>query len=190
MRIETGRMIVVALALALPAVAAAQAPDDQARLAAQRAAMARLAWMDGRWRGEAVTQLPSGPHRVTQTERIGPFLGGTIKLLEGRGFDRGKVAFNAFGTVSFDPATGKYTLHSYAQGRSGDFPLTPTADGYVWEIPAGPMTIRYTATVTKGAWREIGERVIPGKPPVQFFEMNLRRLGDSDWPEAGAMKPQ
>jgi hypothetical protein len=26
--------------------------------------------------------------------------------------------------------------------------------------------------------------------PVRFFEMKLRRLGDSDWPGAGAIAPQ
>lgn len=178
------------LVLAAQAAVAAPPVDERAAPSVQRTAMAKLAWMDGRWRGEAVTQLPSGAHRVIQTERIGPFLGGTIKVLEGRGFDGARVSFNAFGTISFDSASGRYTLHSYAQGRTGDFFLTPTADGYVWEIPAGPMTIRYTATLAHGKWREIGERIVPGQAPVQFFEMNLKRIGNSDWPEAGAMTPQ
>jgi hypothetical protein len=49
------------------------------------------------------------------------------------------------------------------------------------------MTIRYTATVKDGAWKEVGERVAPGQAPVQFFEMNLKRVGDTDWPAAGAI---
>jgi hypothetical protein len=49
------------------------------------------------------------------------------------------------------------------------------------------MTIRYTATIGDGKWREIGERVLPGKAPVQFFEMNLVRISDSPWPGAGAI---
>ena len=116
--------------------------------------------MDGVWRGPAWTMLPTGKHEVTQTERIGPFLDGQVKVIEGRGYNAdGTVGFNAFGTVSFDPAKKEYTLHSYALGRVGDFKLTPTADGYVWEIPAGPMTIRYTATIKDGAWKEVGERI-------------------------------
>jgi hypothetical protein len=171
-----------------PSAAVAQAPDPAAMLAAQRAAMAPLAMMDGVWRGPAWTILPSGRHEVTQTERIGPFLDGSVKVLEGRGYDAGgAVTFNAFGTISFDPATRVYTLHSYAQGRSGSFVLTPTADGYVWEIPAGPMIIRYTAVIKDGTWREVGDRIMPGREPVRFFEMNLRRVGDTDWPAAGAV---
>ena len=168
----------------------AQAPPAPAVLiAAQRDAMRALARMDGVWRGDAWTILRSGEkHSITQTERIGPFLDGSIKVVEGRGYDPdGKVSFNAFGVISFDPATKTYTLHSYAQGRAGDFPLVPNADGYVWEIPAGPMKIRYTAVIKPDSWREIGEYIAPGKDPVQFFEMNLKRVGDSAWPSAGAI---
>ena len=166
--------------------------DPATLIAAQREAMQRLAVMDGVWRGPAWTVLPSGEkHTITQTERIGPFLDGSVKVIEGRGYDPdGKVTFNAFGTISYNPATRVYTLHSHAQGRVGDFVLTPTPDGYVWEIPAGPMTIRYTAVIKDGAWREVGDRITPGKEPVRFFEMNLKRVGDTSWPAAGAVSPK
>ena len=83
-----------------------------------------------------------------QTERIGPFLGGSVKVIEGRGYaDDGAVRFNAFGIVSFDPATRAYTMHSHAQGHVGDFAFVPTADGYRWEIPLPTGRIRYVATV-------------------------------------------
>ena len=166
--------------------------DPATLIAAQREAMVRLSVMDGVWRGPAWTILPSGEkHTVTQTERIGPFLDGSVKVIEGRGYEPdGKVTFNAFGTISYNPATRAYTIHSYAQGNVGDFVLTPAADGYVWEIPAGPMTIRYTAVVKNGAWREIGDRIMPGKEPVRFFEMNLKRVGDTNWPAAGAVSPK
>ncbi|CAN5509288.1 hypothetical protein BH10PSE14_BH10PSE14_43440 [soil metagenome] len=178
-------MIAAALSLGGGSPAAAQSADP-ALLQAEQAAMASLAWMDGTWRGEAVTNSPGGAHRVTQTERIGPLLGGTIKLLEGKAFNAdGSSGFNAFGVVSYDPASKRYTLHSYAQGRAGDFALTLTATGYVWEIPLGAMTIRYTATLKDGVWNEVGDRVMPGQPPQRFFEMNLRRVGDSAWPGAG-----
>jgi hypothetical protein len=167
-------------------------PDTEALLKAQREAMAPLAFMDGVWRGPAWTILPSGEkHSVTQTERIGPFLDGAVKVMEGRGYNPdGSVGFNAFGTISYNPATHVYTLHSYAQGNVGDFALTRTADGYVWEIPAGPMTIRYTAVVKDGTWREVGDRIVTGKDPVRFFEMNLKRIGDTNWPAAGTISPK
>lgn len=168
-------------------------PDPATLIAAQREAMAPLAIMDGVWRGPAWTILPSGEkHVITQTERIGPFLDGSIKVIEGRGYNAdGKVGFNAFGIISYDPSTHAFTLHSHAQGQVGDFVLKLVADGYVWEIPAGPsMTIRYTATIKDGTWREVGDRIQEGKEPVRFFEMNLKRISNSDWPAAGAISPK
>jgi len=181
------------MAMGLPTTASGQGrPDPATVIPAQREAMKSLAFMDGVWRGPAWTVLPSGEkHNITQTERIGPFLDGSVKVIEGKGYDAdGKVAFNAFATISYNPATKGYTMHSYAQGSVGDFVLTPSPDGFVWEIPAGPMTIRYTATVKDGAWREVGDRILPGKEPVRFFEMNLKRVGDTTWPAAGAVSPK
>jgi hypothetical protein len=182
-------VITVGAALAVPAQ---ERPSPAALIAAQRDAMGPLGYMDGVWRGPAWIILPTGEKQtMTQTERIGAFLDGAVKVIEGRGYDPdGKVVFNAFGTISFNPMTKTYTLHSHAMGNVGDFVLTLTRDGYTWDIPAGPMTIHYTAVIKDGAWREVGDRVVPGKDPVRFFEMNLKRVGDTDWPAAGAISPK
>lgn len=167
-------------------------PDMAAVMAAQRKALEKLRFMDGTWQGPAWTVLPSGEkHTLTQTERIGPFLDGAVKVIEGRGYETdGRVGFNAFGIVSYDPGKRAYTMRAYAQGRVGDFPLTVTPDGFTWEIPAGPATIRYTAVIEDGTWHEYGERTVAGAEPVRFHEMTLKRLGDSDWPAAGAIGPR
>ena len=180
-----------AAAALLLAVAPAAAQDaNPAAIAAQQAAMKKLDWMKGRWRGPAVTQTAGGEHRVTQTERIGPFLDGTLMVMEGKGFrSDGSPGFHAFGILSFDPAKGEYVLRSYAQGYAGMFKLVPNDAGYVWEIPAGPMTIRYTATLHDGIWTEVGDRIAEGRPPQRFFEMNLKRVGDTAWPGEGAQRP-
>jgi hypothetical protein len=179
-------MITVGMALI---VSGQGRPDSAALIATQRDAMKHFALMDGVWRGQAWTILPSGEkHNITQTERIGPFLDGSIKVIEGRGYNAdGSVGFNAFGIIFYNPATQGYTLHSHALGQVGDFVIKPTSDGYTWEIPAGPMTIRYTAVIKDGTLREVGDRIVPGKEPVRFFEMNLKRVGDTDWPAAGAI---
>jgi len=185
-------LLLVVAGLGMLWTASAQAPPAPATLiAAQREAMVRLAYMDGVWRGPAWTILDSGQkHTITQTERIGPFLNGSVKVIEGRGYDAdGTVSFNAFGTISHDSVKREYTLHSYAHGRVGDFVLKLTSDGYVWEIPAGPMTIRYTAVVKDGVWHEVGDRIAAGKEPVRFFDMRLTRVGDTNWPAAGAVTP-
>jgi hypothetical protein len=186
-----GAALLAAAALCVPA-ARAQDADMAERIAAQKSAMARLAFMDGVWRGEASTQRPDGSrHEITQTERIGPLLDGSVKVIEGRGYESdGRTSFNALGVVWFDPATQAYAMRSWALGRSGEFALTPNGEGFVWVIPAGPATIRYTATVKDGRWHEVGDRLVPGKEPQRFFEMNLKRVGDSAWPAADAVPPR
>ena len=189
------RIAVVAFLLMTSGVslsASAQGPDPAKLIAAQREAMAPLTFMDGMWRGPAWTILPSGEkHTLTQTERVGPFLNGSVKVVEGKGYEAdGKVGFNAFATISYNPATRAYTMHSYAQGHVGDFALKPTADGFVWEIPAGQMTIRYTAVIKDGTWHEVGDRIMPGREPVRFFEMTLKRIGDTNWPVGGSVPPK
>lgn len=175
--------------LVAPVLAQQGRPDPAVVMAAQREAMKRLANMDGVWRGTAWTILPNGDkHAVTHTERVGSFLGGSVKVIEGRAYEAdGRVGFNAFATISYSPSTKAYTIHSYAMGQVGDFVLTPTADGYVWEIPFGPMTIRYTATIKDGTWREVGDRIAPGQDPVRIMELNVKRIGDTDWPDGGAV---
>jgi hypothetical protein len=49
--------------------------------------------------------------------------------------------------------------------------------------------VRYTATVQGDTWREIGEYVAGDRPPVRTFEMNLRRVGDTDWPLGTPIPP-
>ena len=181
----------IALLLLAAAPVLAQVPGDpRPTLAAQREAMATLAYMDGVWRGSAWTVRPSGEkHTITQTERIGPFLDGTVKVIEGRGYDdAGTVTFNALGVISFDPAKRAYSMRSYAMGHAGDFVVTPNAEGFVWEIPQA--SIRYTAKVKDGTWLEYGERLVPGREPVRFFEMTLKRVGDTEWPAAQPIPPR
>lgn len=178
---------------AKPALRVAQGrPDPIALMAAQKQALGSLAYMDGIWRGTASTTLPDGSkHTITQTERIGPMLDGAVKVIEGRGYEAdGRTAFNALGIVYFDNARGVLRFQAHAMGMSGDYSFTPTADGYAWEIPAGPMVIRYTASYKDGEWHEVGDRVMPGAPDQRFFEMRLKREGDSAWPTAGTIAPK
>jgi hypothetical protein len=187
--------ILSALVVFLPSAGFSQknsAENPDTLIAQQRDAMAPLAFLNGVWRGPAWMVLPSGEKLTfTQTERFGPFLDASVKVIDGRSYgSNGKLLFNAFAILSYDSAQHSYSMRSYAQGRVGDFLFTPSAQGYTWEIPAGPTTIRYSAVVKDGVLHEVGNRILPGKEPVQFFEMDVRRLRDTDWPDAGAVGPQ
>lgn len=41
-----------------------------------------------------------------------------------------------------------------------------------------------------GVLKEVGDRITPGKEPIRFIEMDLKRVGDTDWPAAGAIGPR
>jgi len=183
--------VIAVMSFAAP-VFAQVSQDPRPLIAAQKEAMAPLKFMDGIWRGPASTvRGPGEKHTITQTERIGPFLDGAVKVIEGRGYEAdGRVSFNALGIISFDPDKNAYGLHSYALGHSGDFPLTLKPDGYVWEIPQPTGKIVYTATIRDNAWVEVGDRVVPGREPVRFFEMKLERVGDTDWPLGTPVSPK
>lgn len=197
---RTARAMQTAIAMALglivlaPGLLRAQDMSDPApQLAAQRQAMQALDRMDGLWRGPAWTLRPDGSkHHITQTERIGPFLAGTLKLIEGRGYEAdGRVSFNAFGVVSYDARRRAFQMQSHAQGHAGTFVFTLTDDGYIWSVPAGPDTVlRYTAVIRNDELVEVGDREVSGRPPERVFEMRLKRLGSTTWPDAGSVPPR
>lgn len=155
-------------------------------LATQREKLAAFARMNGVWRGESWVILPSGEKNViVHTERVGSMLEGAVKVIEGRGYDKeGKVVFNAFASMAYDEGKKAITMQSYAQGRVGNYVVTPTEKGFTWEIPAGPTTIRYVAEISHEKWFEYGERIVQGRDPFRFIEMTLTRVGDTDWPSA------
>jgi hypothetical protein len=153
--------------------------------------MAALSALDGMWRGNGWTLLPSGEKTsFTQTIRVGPFGEGALKLLEGRSYGSdGRLSANNVEIISFATSTGVYTLRLYAQGNTGDVPITPRAGGFTLEYSAGGATMRFTISVTNDTWSEIAERRAPGKDPVRFLELTLHRVRSTDWPAAGAVPP-
>ena len=161
-------------------------------MAAQTEAMKRVAFMDGVWRGPAWTILPSGEkHAIVQTERVGPFLNGSVKVIEGRGYEPdGSVGFNALAVLSYNPSTRGYNMRSYARGFPAITCSRRQRMASCGRFLPGPATMRYTATINDGVWREVGERTVAGGEAVRFFEMNPTRVSDSSWPAAGTILPK
>lgn len=180
----------VILTMGMAAAPAAQELRP-AGTAEQREAMQRLSWMDGEWTGTA--SVYAGPGRTSShshTERIGPMVGGSIKVIEGRTTEAdGTVSFNAFAVVSWDDATDAYTMRSYANGMAADFPLEATADGFTWTTPSRGGEMRYVTTFRDGEWVETGDFVMPGRESMRVIELRLRRRGDTDWPAADPVVP-
>lgn len=174
--------------IAAPAVAQVPIPNPD-RIEAQTEAMKPLAWMDGVWRGSAWFATPEGRTQLIHTERVGPMIAGSLKVIEGKSYTAAgatEAGFNAFAVISHDPQGG-YVMRSYAQGRAGDFPLTLTPDGWNWS--AGPVT--YKTVFKDGVWSERGDYTPPGGGPSrQVFSMEMRRIAATRWPVDGAVPPR
>jgi hypothetical protein len=147
-------------------------------------ATSAVAFLDGVWIGPAAMTLPDGQTvRFEQMERVGPMMGGEIRVMEGKGRDSsGKTIFNAF-TIFSQRSDKGIEMRSYAMGHENSRKLEiQDNNGFAWEFQAGAHKIRYTAEVTDGIWSEKGERIGPDGVSVQFFEMKLKRVGDTTWP--------
>ena len=170
--------LLLAAALAIPVTLAAQGPAIDPAIA--QAAISRLDFMVGRWKGDAWQQR--GPERVqTQMlEVVEKRLDGAVLVVEGRGTvsagGQERVVHHAFGIISFDPMNKTYSLRSHlANGLSGDFALTLVDGGVSWtrEVPGG--RVRNTARYTADEWHEVGEFSRDGSTWTQVMELRLKR---------------
>ncbi|WP_265563280.1 DUF1579 domain-containing protein [Sphingomicrobium arenosum] len=163
-------------------------PTAEALIALQQEKMAVFDWMHGEWRGTATRFERGGPVQMVQTERVGPMLDGAILVIEGRGYEgeTGALSFNAFGVIHYDVAAQQYRIRTNAMGRGGEFRVEPVENGFDWFIEQGPP-IRYEARLIEGQWIETGYIALPGREEARLIDMRLDRLGDTDWPMAGAV---
>ena len=171
------RAVLFAFAVATSAPLAAQMPDGSAN----RAAMEKIAFMIGTWKGDGWQMHGPGNRidaRMQETVTRGP--GGAIFLVEGKGEAPGegggppRVVHHAFGVISFDPARNAYTLRSYlANGMSGDFDLVPIDGGVMWSREVQGGKIRYTAKYSSTEWNEVGEFSRDGTAWTKILEIKL-----------------
>jgi hypothetical protein len=181
----------VLLAACASQAAAPQTPAQM--IAAQQAAMARLANMDGAWQGTGWMADRPGepPRRMTMMYRVGLVLDRTTRVIEIRGYlADGSLGFHAFNTLGFDADSARYTMNARAGGRSGAFEFEPTPNGFVWRIGSKDAGLHYTASFANGEWKEVGQSVTPGRKTETVSEFTVRRLGDTDWPDGGAPSPR
>ena len=179
------------LAAALMAGVAANAQHVSPDVAEQKEAISALDFLDGNWVGPAKAHTAGGAIDLVQTERVGSFLGGTIKLIEGRGYDAsGATVFNAMAVISYDPKADKYRMRTYAQGRETDADFTKTDTGVEWGFSAGPARMQFKAEIQDGRWKEVATLHMPGRPAAKTAELDLRRKGPSDWPAGSPVEPR
>jgi hypothetical protein len=154
---------------------AQQAPDLQA----QRVAMKKLAFLAGKWSGDATSRRgPGEAIKVRQTEVVQFKLDGLVMLIEGTGRnpETGDAMFNALATIAYDDAAKVYHFRAYNDGRYLDTDLKVPENGFEWGYTSGPAEVRFVMHLSeKGEWVETGDLKLGVNPPQRTFEMTLRK---------------
>jgi len=167
------------------ATAAALAQPPAPPAAEVRAAMAKLAWLEGEWQGEGWRTTPQG--KVTYAaEETGEYdVDGLVLVMHGRGWNEGPngeiiEGHLALGVLSFDAMTKQYHFDAYVkQGYQSRGTPTVGEKEYRWSYPAGPNTeMRYHAWLSDdGEWTETGERCV-GDACTPVMGMTLKKIAD------------
>lgn len=172
-----GAILAALVLFADPAAAQYRGPD----VAAQRAAMERLAPLAGRWQGEADVHFPTQT-RVFQSENVHPHLDGLVMVIHGIGHATatrdGEPVFQAFAVISYDERRQLYEVRAYNNGYATTATAVFLEDGrFQWTIEAGPtVRMRYTIAFDANTWRETGELSRDsGATWTPTLELNLTR---------------
>jgi len=152
-----------------------RAPDIEA----QRAAMAKLGFLIGKWSGEARIFRGSGePLDLTQTEEVQYKLEGLILMIEGVGRSKsdGKPALQALGIISYNDEAGTYRMRAYNDGRylETEVKLSETGKGLTWGFAVGEIKTNSVLRINeKGEWTELAEITIGSQPPRKLMELTV-----------------
>ena len=170
------KILCIALLCISSVTALAQTPAS-----GQRAAMKKLDWLVGHWKGTGWIQMgPQGRKEFTQTETIQGKLDGLVLIIEGQGTSKedGSPVHTALAFVSYDEGAKTFRWRAFtAEGRQTDTVAKVATNTLEWglEIPQrGRM--RYTIKLNeKGEWFEVGEMSQDGQTWLKIFEMTLQR---------------
>jgi hypothetical protein len=145
------------------------------------AAMNKLRFMEGQWKGSGWIQF--GPQKSTfvQTEDIRFKVNGTVLQIEGLGVDAkntSQVIHEAFALISYDQANSRYLMRAIrGNGNYVDAETHLLEDGaFEWKFRSPQAgEIRYTIRLINSQWVEKGEINRDGTNWIQFFEMTLNK---------------
>jgi hypothetical protein len=172
--IYTSSMLIRLLLCLSSLVCFAQTPNPET----QREAMKKLAFLAGKWSGDATVQRgPGEPVKIRQSEDIQYRLGGLVMIIEGTGRDieSGKVLFNAFAVVNYDESKKQYRIRAYSDGRQVETELEVSDRGFAWGFPSGPAQIRNVMVVNeKNEWAETTTVKVGDRPEFTTVRMLLK----------------
>ena len=143
--------------------------------------MSQVKFLVGQWKGTGWMLIDGKKEYFDQTESITSKLDGGVIVVDGLGKvpQTGRVIHNAFAMLTYDVAKKQYRwTSSTSAGYITDVAPEVSNEKFVWTLNSRPPSkIRYTITLDKGDWLEIGEQSNDdGKTWSQNFEMRLKRM--------------
>ena len=151
-------------------------------LEAQRTAMKKLAFLAGKWVGEArLLRGPGEPVVLAQTEEARFKLDGLILEIEGIGRTKpdNKSVLQALGIISFDDETGTYHMRAFNDGRflETDVELLEDSKSLTWGFAVGSIRTSSVLRINEnGEWTELAEITIDSQPAKKLMELTVRRM--------------
>ena len=146
---------------------------------AQRAAMEKLGFLVGSWKGESHSLDASGELKpLVQTEEVHYRLGGLVLEIEGVGRTRdGKVVSDVIAMYWFDQAAGTYRSRSFGSGglfSETTVQLAPEGKRISRSVGFGQATTSCVARIDeKGDWKELCETTVGSQPAVKSFDSTV-----------------
>ncbi|HVH72157.1 MAG TPA: hypothetical protein VNB49_13740 [Candidatus Dormibacteraeota bacterium] len=150
-------------------------------LDAQRAAIAKLGFLVGKWTGEArLLRGPAEPVVLVQTEEAQFKLDGLILEIEGIGRTMldNKPVLQALGIISFDDETSTYHMRAFNDGRFLETGVKLLEDGksLAWGFALGTIRTNSLLRINeKGEWTELAEISIDSQPARKLLELRVKR---------------
>ena len=149
-------------------------------LQAQREAMQKLAFLNGKWAGEA--SLLRGPTEfveLLQTEEAQYKLDGLILVIEGVGrtASGGQALLQAFGIIAYDDESETYHLRAFNDGRflETEVKLFEQGKGMTWGFALGEIKTKSVLRINeRGEWTEFAEIFIGSQSPKKLLELTVR----------------
>jgi hypothetical protein len=147
---------------------------------AQREAMQKLAFLVGKWAGEAYL-LRSATEFVEliQTEEAQYKLDGLILTIEGVGrtVSVGQTLLQAYGIISYDDESGRYSMRAFNDGRflEAEVKLLEQEEGLTWGFALGEIKTKSVLRINeRGEWTEVAEIFMGSQPPKKLLELTVR----------------
>jgi hypothetical protein len=157
-------------------------PPRTPDLNAQRAAMQKLAFLVGKWSGEA--RILRGPNQwldLHQTEKAQYKLDGLLLTIEGVGRSKSgdQPVLQALAVISFDDETSTYRMRAFNDGRflESEIKLLDEPNAITWGFILGPYKTKSILRINdRGEWTELAELTIGSDSPKKLLELTVRRV--------------